>query len=107
MPTPDALKKTHPFNVQMSQNEMGMLQQIAGERGESKAKVLRDLLDSSWRMRFNNQPQCADCTSCKCPSMHSIQPTERMTTPELYEQKKAQDEAENAQRTDPDGYQKQ
>lgn len=57
-------KRTHPFNVLLSQGEIDTLKQIADARGVSIAWIIRSALGSWVAMAINNTPTCATGTPC-------------------------------------------
>lgn len=76
-------KKSIPLNIQLSPNDKQMLELLKKDTGKGMGTLLREYITARFRMRFNNEPACADCTTCKCPHMHQVQATQQITNEEL------------------------
>lgn len=76
-------KKDIPLNIQLSEIEKGMLIQLKIDTGKSYGALLREGLVARYRMRFNNEPQCADSQQCKCPHLHQVQAVDKLSDAEL------------------------
>jgi hypothetical protein len=86
MNTDQRNKKSIPLNIQLSYYDKEMLERIKKETGKGMGTILRESIKARFRMRFNNEPSCADCTACKCPQMHQIQAARQVTDAELLAQ---------------------
>ncbi len=83
MNTDEASKKTIPLNIQLSIYDKQMLEKMKKETGKGMGQLIREAINARFRMRYNNEPSCADCTACKCPQMHQIQSARQTTDAEL------------------------
>ncbi len=83
MPQHSPKPKETPLNVYMDPQIKKMLLKLASDGNCSMAHVLRDAVSAQYRHRYGNEPHCADCSLCKCPAMHAVRPTERLTDAEL------------------------
>ncbi len=79
-------KKSIPLNIQLSSYDKEMLERLKKDTGKGMGTLLREAIKVRFRMRFNNEPSCADCTPCKCPQMHQIQSARQVTDAELLAQ---------------------
>ena len=69
----DNEKKTVKLNIQLSATDKEMLERMKKETGKGMGTLIREAITARFRMRYNNEPSCADCTACKCPQMHQVQ----------------------------------
>ena len=83
MPNPLDEKKTIALNIQLSEVEKGMLERLKLDSGLSFGAILRSAISTQYRMRFANEPRCANAEACKCPQMHQIQKVDTLTDAEL------------------------
>lgn len=94
----DPTKKEHTefLNVPMSPTYKAMLKQLATDSKKSMAQCVRDAVESHYRMKYANEPRCANSDLCKCPTLHMVTQSNPLTNAEIM--------TENATRTDPDAY---
>ncbi len=86
MNTDELSKKSIPLNIQLSHYDKEMLEALKKDTGKGMGTLLREYITARYRMRYNNEPTCADCTACKCPHMHQVQPAKQITNAELLAQ---------------------
>ena len=82
----DDKKKSIPLNIQLSATDKEMLERLKADSGKGMGTLLREAIRLRFRMRFNNEPSCANGTPCKCPQMHQIQAARQTTDAELLAQ---------------------
>lgn len=75
--------KTIPLNIQLSEVDKEMLERLKKDSGDSFGAILRQAISTIYRMRFANEPRCANSEACKCPQMHQIKSVETLTDAEL------------------------
>lgn len=83
MPDPTKKLKEVVLNIQMEPYIKAMLLKIHNDTGKPMAQILREMIEARYRHAYNNEPHCVDCGPCKCPSMHAVVPTQRITAEEL------------------------
>ena len=86
MANPKEKLKDVVLNVQMEEYIKAMLRKLCQDSGKGMSQMVRDMIEARYRARFNNEPTCVDCTACRCPQMHAIQPTEKVPGHELLSQ---------------------
>ncbi len=79
-------RKSIPLNIQLSPIDKQMLEKLKSDTGKGMGTLLRECISLMFRMRFNNEPSCANGTSCKCPNMHQIQSARQITNSDLLNQ---------------------
>ena len=96
MADPTRKEHTEFVNIPMSPTYKAMLKQLKTDTRRSMAQVVRDGIESEYRMAYANEPRCANSAHCKCPALHMVQQTNPKSNEAIM--------TENAKRTDPDGY---
>lgn len=91
MNTDELEKKSIPLNIQLSHYDKEMLEAMKKETGKGMGTLIREGIRARYRMRYNNEPACADSTACKCPHMHQVQPVTQLTDAELLAQEAQSD----------------
>lgn len=79
----DDSKKSIAMNIQLSPIDKQMLEKLKGDTGKTFGALVREGIRLRFRMRFNNEPSCANGTACKCPQMHQMQVARQTTDAEL------------------------
>lgn len=87
----DENKKSIAMNIQLSPVDKGMLEKMKDDTGKGFGALVREGIRLRFRMRFNNEPSCANGTACKCPQMHQMQVARQTTDAELLAQEGAND----------------
>lgn len=60
-------------NVPMPATTASMLEKLSTGTKRSKSQIIRESIVALFRMKYANEPRCADCSLCKCPQMHTVQ----------------------------------
>lgn len=91
MPNELDTAKTIALNIQLSEVDKEMLERLKLDSGESFGAILRGAISNMFRMRFANEPRCANSEACKCPQMHQIKSVDTQTDAELLQSHPAPD----------------
>ncbi len=83
MPTELDTAKTIALNIQLSEVDKEMLERLKKDSGKSFGAILRGSISTMYRMRFANEPRCANSEACKCPQMHQIKSAETQSDADL------------------------
>lgn len=67
-------KKTHSFNVLLSDQEAGWLKALADEHNCARSFIIRQCLRWRMEMMTNGQAICASGQRCYAPHLHQPQP---------------------------------
>ena len=89
MADPTEKRFTVDFNVQLDATHKAMLEQLAEDAGSKMSPVVRKLIDSAYRMRFNAEPKCVTGANCLCPQVHALQRGTQISGAELVRQQRA------------------
>jgi len=70
-------------NVLMPTHLKKMLTKLADDKGVNMSQLIREMIESRFRMRYNNEPACLSCEACRCPQMHIVQLATKVPAHEL------------------------
>lgn len=86
MADPTKKLNTVRVNVPMPQTTADMLSKLSHDSKRAKSQIIREGIIALFRMKYANEPRCADSGLCKCPNMHTVQASNRISDEDLLKQ---------------------